>query len=188
MNKNESKYFNTAALMDEALLLLLEKKDFEYITVKEICHKAGVSRSAFYLHYDTLDDLLKETVEKVNKEFDACFFESNKNDLSEKVLTREVFLIPYLNYIKEHKNIYRLMHEKAYLFGIQKTSDELYKHIFEPSLTYFNVPDNEKKYIFDFYINGVLSVIKEWLEGNCSDDINFIVSLITKLTKENENL
>ena len=33
MNKSESKYFNTALLMDEALLLLLEKKDYEFITI-----------------------------------------------------------------------------------------------------------------------------------------------------------
>ena len=32
MNKNESKYFNTAIKMDQAFLELLEK------TVKEICH------------------------------------------------------------------------------------------------------------------------------------------------------
>ena len=38
MNKNESKYFNTAIKMDQAFLELLEKKDFSYITVKEICH------------------------------------------------------------------------------------------------------------------------------------------------------
>ena len=42
MNKSESKYFNTALLMNEALLLLLEKKDYEFITVTEICKKAGV--------------------------------------------------------------------------------------------------------------------------------------------------
>ena len=34
MNKNESKYFNTAIKMDQAFLELLEKKDFAYITVK----------------------------------------------------------------------------------------------------------------------------------------------------------
>ena len=62
MNKNESKYFNTARLMDEAFLQLLAKKDYEYITVKEICLKAGVNRSTFYLHYENMDDLLKESV------------------------------------------------------------------------------------------------------------------------------
>ena len=50
MNKNESKYFNTAIKMDEALIMLLEKKDFEYITIKEICDTAGVNRSTFYLY------------------------------------------------------------------------------------------------------------------------------------------
>ena len=39
MNKSESKYFSTALLMDEALIDLLETKDPEYITVKEICKK-----------------------------------------------------------------------------------------------------------------------------------------------------
>ena len=33
MNKNESKYYNTALLMDEALIQLLEKKEFEYISI-----------------------------------------------------------------------------------------------------------------------------------------------------------
>ena len=37
MNKSESNYFATAARMDEAFLELIEKKDFAYITVKEIC-------------------------------------------------------------------------------------------------------------------------------------------------------
>ncbi len=32
MNKSESKYFNTALLMDEAFIALLEVKDFEYIS------------------------------------------------------------------------------------------------------------------------------------------------------------
>ena len=59
MNKSESKYFYTARLMNESLLILLEKKDIDYITVKEICEKAGVNRSTFYLHYDNIDDLFK---------------------------------------------------------------------------------------------------------------------------------
>ena len=49
--------------MDEAFILLLDKKDYEYITVKEICAKAGVNRSTFYLHYETINDLLEESLE-----------------------------------------------------------------------------------------------------------------------------
>lgn len=60
MNKSKSKYFNTALLMDNALISLLAVKDLEFITVKEICQKAGVNRSIFYLHYETVGDLSKK--------------------------------------------------------------------------------------------------------------------------------
>ena len=39
MNKSESKYYNTAVLMDEALLLLLETKDFDFIQLKKYVKK-----------------------------------------------------------------------------------------------------------------------------------------------------
>ena len=61
MNKSESKYFNTAVKMDLALIGLLKEKPFSYITVSELCKAAGVNRSTFYLHYETLGDLLEET-------------------------------------------------------------------------------------------------------------------------------
>ena len=69
MNKSESKYFHTALRMNEALISLLEKKDLEFTTVKEICETAGVNRSTFYLHYETISDLMNETVEMVDKRF-----------------------------------------------------------------------------------------------------------------------
>ena len=56
MNKSESKYFNTAVRFDKALLSLLETKPFEYITISEICEKAEVNRSTFYLHYENTSD------------------------------------------------------------------------------------------------------------------------------------
>ena len=84
MNKNESKYFNTAILFDEALIYLLEKKDIEYITVKEICNKAGVNRSTFYLHYESINDLVEETMKYINKNF-INYFNENSKDVFEKI-------------------------------------------------------------------------------------------------------
>ena len=80
MNKSESKYFNTALRMDEALIALLEKKDLEYITVKEICEKAGVNRSTFYLHYESIADLVNEAMESVNERFLSYFTKKSFNN------------------------------------------------------------------------------------------------------------
>ena len=73
MNKSESKYFNTATKMDLALISLLKKKSFDYITVSEICETAGVNRSTFYLHYETVGDLLDETVRYLLNDFLSYF-------------------------------------------------------------------------------------------------------------------
>ena len=59
--------------MDEALIALLEKKDFEYITIKEICGKAEVNRSTFYLHYENTTDLLREATQYIIDSFLSYF-------------------------------------------------------------------------------------------------------------------
>ncbi len=46
-----------------------KRKTLLILRLKEICHEAGVNRSTFYLHYETLDDLLKESVEYMNRHF-----------------------------------------------------------------------------------------------------------------------
>ena len=60
MNKAESKYFNTAIKFNKALLSLLEKKPFEYITISEICEKAGVNRPPFIFTTKILQIYLKK--------------------------------------------------------------------------------------------------------------------------------
>ena len=70
MNKSESKYYNTALLMDEALLLLLEKKEYDFITVKEICQKAGVNRSTFYSHFNDKYELFISLINNLKQELE----------------------------------------------------------------------------------------------------------------------
>ena len=104
MNKNESKYFNTAIKMDEALISLLEKKDFEYITIKEICARAGVNRSTFYLHYENTSDLLKETTRYILDKHFAYYSVDTKGieerfencELCDLVFVTSEYLVPYL--------------------------------------------------------------------------------------------
>ena len=111
MKNSESKYYNTALFMDEALLNLLEKKEFEFITVKEICEKAGVNRTTFYLHYESMEDLLIESIEMITKRFYQTFNNEtlNINSLNkdELFLINDKYLFPYLNFIKENKKIYK---------------------------------------------------------------------------------
>ena len=79
MNKSESKYFNTATKMNLALISLLKKKTFEYITISEICETAKVNRSTFYLHYENITDLLNETTQYLLNDFLSYFSTDTKS-------------------------------------------------------------------------------------------------------------
>jgi len=182
MNKQESKYLYTASLMDEALLLLLEQKDYNRITVKEVCQKAGVNRTTFYLHYEGMNDLLEETIGMINERFKKYLSSVPSDDPSKVVLTSEKYLKPYLEFIRENMRIYRVIHIKDHLFNSQKMFDNFYQTIFSPALTHFGVTENEKKYVFAFYTQGTVAIIGKWLEDNCRDDIDMIVDLIMRHT------
>ncbi len=188
MNKFDSKYFNTSILMDEAILEILEKKDLEYITVKEVCAKAQVNRSTFYLHYNSINDLVLECSEYVTDKF-LNYINSNIDktieqssiitaDINDLYLIDSKYLIPYLTFIKDNKRFYKTVLKNSYSLRLDKTYNELFKNIFDPILKRFNVLDYKKKYIMNFYIHGILSVISTWLDDDCTLDINSVIDII----------
>lgn len=187
MNKNESKYFKSAEKMHTALLTLLDRKDFELISVKEICETAGVNRSTFYLHYDNVNDLLHETVEAVYKDFFGRFGAEGPGalDIDEKkedelFLVTPKYLMPYLDFVEENRKLFYLMYEKNEMMGAEKTYETWFKTIFGPILTRFGVPQKEQPLIMVFYLKGIIGVVTEWVRGECTESKDEIISVIQK--------
>ena len=50
----------TKAVLQQALLKILQTKHIDRVTIKELCEEAKVNRGTFYLHYATPNDLLME--------------------------------------------------------------------------------------------------------------------------------
>ncbi|MFR8317069.1 MAG: TetR/AcrR family transcriptional regulator [Catenibacillus sp.] len=186
MNKNESKYFNTAVKMDEAFLELLEKKDFSYITVKEICEKAKVNRSTFYLHYETLEDLLSESVEYMNVQFLAHMKHDSETFMSQiqacpldkLYLIKPDYLTPYLEYIQKNKRVFFTAITKVHTLRLDDHYNKLFQHVFTPILERYKVPAEERRYIMLFYIQGIMAIITEWLRNDCKDTTEYIMTVI----------
>ena len=190
MNKSESKYFNTALCMDEALISLLKVKDLEYITVKEICEKAGVNRSTFYLHYETIADLVNEAMETVNQRFMSYFADTkgiaeelNHTDLSNLVLITRDYLEPYLRFVSENKDLYRAAFRNPKEMQANVKYGYIKKYIVEPILKRFGVPDAYWRYYIAYYIDGTMAIIKEWLETDCRDSVEMIAAVIEECVR-----
>ncbi len=185
MNKSESKYFNTSIKMDEAFLELLEKKDFEFITVKEICKKAGVNRSTFYLHYETLDDLLTECNEYIVNKFNQSLSKEplTRHDLRNKPVEELDFvtpeyLLPWLDFIKKNKRLFSTYLNKFSILTGQRNNKLLFKNVFDPILERYHVKQSDKPYMMLFYIEGIMAIAKLWVLNDCKESCEQICKLI----------
>jgi len=189
LNRSQSKYFSTAEKMDEAFLSILEKKDLAYITVKEICAAAGVNRSTFYLHYETVADLLSESVEYMNRHFleymnkdsGAFIAKLRTCPLDELYLLTPEYLTPYLNYIRENQRLLRTVLDNAAALRLEDSFTGLLRNVLIPILERYAVPEGERKYLIAFYLNGLMAIITEWLKGGCADSIECIITVMQKV-------
>ena len=182
--------------MNEALIALLEVKDLEYITVKEICEKAGVNRSTFYLHYETIADLVNEAMENVNQRFLSYFTQDtniffdkvNGNELKELILITQDYLQPYLQFISDNKKVYRAAFRNPNDMQANVRYGNLKKYILEPILKKFGVPDAFRQYYIAYYIEGTMAIIKEWLNNDCLDSVETIAAIIEECVRPSNGI
>jgi AcrR family transcriptional regulator len=196
MNKSESKYFNTARLMNQALIQLLEKKDIGYISIKEICEKAGVNRSTFYLHYETIGDLIEETVEYITKKFyDA--FQKNPSDfidkiadapLNELVLVEKNYLEPYLKFVYDNRGVFKAAIKNPTSMKSSNRYLSLQRYIFEPVMERFKIPKEMQKYWTVYYMKGIWAIIEEWLNGDCCETVEQMENIIISCVRPEDGL
>ncbi len=187
MNRSESKYFNTAAKMDLALIKLLKRKPLEYITVSELCQAAQVNRSTFYLHYETIGDLLDEAARYLLDDFLSYFpgemravaHNLETCALEELVFITDKYLSPYLTYIRDHKEVFGtvLAHNKT--LGFEGVYRQLFQYIFNPVLERFHYPAADRNYVMMYYLNGINAIVVEWLKDGCSKPVDEVAKIIT---------
>lgn len=194
MNKSESKYFNTALRMDEALIALLEEKDLEYITVKEICRRAGVNRSTFYLHYETIADLTDEAMDMIDRRFES-YFPRREEEITDGIASRErkelvlvtrEYLLPYLRFIRDNKKVYRAAFRAPGSVQAARRYGNLRQRIIGPVLERFGVPAAHRPYYMVYYVEGIAAIVKEWLRRDCEDDVEMVAGIIEACVRPRE--
>jgi AcrR family transcriptional regulator len=174
----------------------LEKKDIGYISIKEICEKAGVNRSTFYLHYETIGDLIEETVEYITKKFyDA--FQKNPSDfidkiadapLNELVLVEKNYLEPYLKFVYDNRGVFKAAIKNPTSMKSSNRYLSLQRYIFEPVMERFKIPKEMQKYWTVYYMKGIWAIIEEWLNGDCCETVEQMENIIISCVRPEDGL
>ena len=141
-------------------LLINEKKDLTKITVKALVAKAGITRSTFYTHYTSLEEVAKEY------ETEAIDLLCNENILLE---TKED-IINYFNNIikclKENESTYKLLiSTNDSLFFLEKLKRIASEKIYNALKNFNSNPYLELD--VSFFMSGICTeIIKYFREYN----------------------
>ena len=152
---------------------MLEKKPFAYITIREICEKAQVNRSTFYLHYENTSDLLKETTTYLLDNFASYFSIDAESvipsftncDLQDLKFINEKYLYPYLSFIKDNQQVFSAVLSQPITFDSKTIFQNLFDNIFKLILDRFHYPRDEQKYVMMFYLSGITAIIHICIYG-----------------------
>lgn len=174
--KKDLRIVKTISAIRSAFEELICEKDYNRITVKELCSRAKINKKTFYHYYETLDHLLWE----IQAELSAGFLERVKEfSLPEELdkVNREFFL-----YAAEQGPAY----EKITCGGTYHViRDEMIREInnkgWSRSKKYRELSDFEKNILMGYINNSVLTIHKLWVEDGKSISLEDVVALTNRI-------
>ena len=171
-----------------AFTTLLEKKNFNSITVENIICLANVGRATFYSHFETKDYLLKELCEELfSHVFENQYgIESSHNHIFDCNETDTVFLHILKHLQQNDNNITRLLSSQNNELFLRYFKENLNK-LAEKEITVFKNIDIIGKIPKDFIINHISSTFVEtvlwWINNGLKEDCFVIYNYFITLLK-----
>lgn len=106
MDKREEK---TIKKIHESFVKLINEKDYDLITIQDILDDSGVSRSTFYAHYKTKDELLLNISNHIfNHVFSKSLEEEKTHDFSKDTFYNYRHLIEHIFYhVRDEKELFK---------------------------------------------------------------------------------
>lgn len=166
MNQTNQRIRLTKKILVESLLNIAEKKPLMQISVRELCVQSQISRSTFYIHYDTLETFIEEQVQEFINYMPLFDLSMPEEKIREDISV-------YVNYIIKNHKKYMIFYENHCLERI----------IIQELKSRETVMGNQQIYSFlvDYTVHGTLATLYEWIRSPKSISEETISEIVFKL-------
>ncbi|MDD3229470.1 MAG: hypothetical protein PHE09_09670, partial [Oscillospiraceae bacterium] len=128
--KNNQRFQDNEKKIQECLVAMLDTQDIGQITVRSICQMANINRTTFYAHYQDVYDLLDKLEQKMN----ACLMaQYDASKLYGAFFMTAEYILPFLNFIRDHQSFYRACLNKRKNFPIEVGFEPLWNRAVKPN-------------------------------------------------------
>lgn len=148
----------TKWLLKDAILMLLETRSLDKVTVTDICAAADVNRSTFYAHYEDVYQLLREIEDGMLERVPELPIPYG-NQPDQQGLER---LREFLDYVKSNARLYRVM-------LIRRDGGAFFNRAVGAMMAAARrsgpIGDERlMRYDCAYRLNGTIGIIREWIE------------------------
>lgn len=166
MKKTDVRVQRTYSLLMSALMELMKEKDFENLSVSDICEKAGVHRATFYKHFNDKREFIQYCF--INQlsgiEIDGIIKDPTPENLKAGILycVNEIF-----KFVDKNMNILETICSEKYYMSLGSTFlNELNNFCFEKFNYAIQAPGHQVEILSTFYSSALIGVIRCYVTGN----------------------
>ena len=182
---NDRRIRKTQAAITQATVLLLSTTPIRKLTVKEICAKADISRSTFYLHYydasDVIEQLYNDISVNVSQMID-CF------DFTELLTDPRPFLERIVEFVLQNISLYRQLMQNDYHSDFRRRLKALLQQkVYEEN--YYRFRDKTAfRYMVCYTMAGLVETICENMEDLATERCALLLDTMTTQMTQGFNL
>ena len=151
--------------IQNSLLILLEKKDYNSISISELCKKAQVSRQTFYTLYKTKENIVIDL-------FNNVLYNPNIPKREDGKFNVEKYYCYFSNYLIANYKVLKLFEKNNLLHYLYST---LYSSIIDFPNYFTNYDDKTKQYIASFIASGYMAITYSFLANNGTDNSDYLI-------------
>ena len=165
--KEDRRVRRTKKLLTQALTQLLQEKQINEITVKELTDLADMNRGTFYLYYKDMFDMLEKIEDGLFEALDEIVSLHEHDDVARQTAP---ILLDLFHFIEDNQEMCRVLLSPH---GDMNFLHKLNQVVREKCLQMW--PNEEEKkdatfeYHYSFVVYGCVGVFRAWLNGNCQE-------------------
>lgn len=168
LKKEDRRVRRTKKLLTQALTELLQKKQVNEITVKELTDLADMNRGTFYMYYKDIFDMLEKIEDELFQKLDVIAQSHEHGDPTQQV---KPILLDLFRFIEENQEMFRVLLSPN---GDMNFLHRLYEAIRERSLEIWkdqmgSLGEKEFDYRYSFVIFGCAGMIRAWVNRSCQE-------------------
>ena len=148
--KEDRRVRRTKKLLTQALTQLLQEKQINEITVKELTDLADMNRGTFYLYYKDIFDMLEKIEDGLFEALEEIVFLHEHDDVSQQT---KPILLDLFRFIEDNQEMCRVLLEKCLQMWPNKEDKN----------------DATFEYHYSFVVYGCVGVFRAWLNSECQE-------------------